>query len=247
MVTRRPRLLDLFCGAGGCSVGYARAGWDVVGVDMDARQLGQYPFQAVRADALEVLASWDVASVFDAVHASPPCQAYVGLAGEGWPDLVPAVREALQRTGLPWVIENVPTAPVTGPTYCGQAFGLHVKRHRVFESSAFLMSPGCACGTGVIRAYYGKPGLVAWKPPGWDNVQKQGRPPLYRGTVDQAPTDMGIDWMTWDGLREAIPPAYTEHVGAQLLDQLDTAAGRGATRNLARKFSGRERGTVESF
>jgi DNA (cytosine-5)-methyltransferase 1 len=193
----------------------------VIGVDIAEHP--SYPYELVIGDAMTVIQDTDYLDAFDVVHASPPCQAYVGLGGDGHPDLLPSVLEALQNRVGPWVVENVPTAPLEGVTLCGQAFGLHVRRHRVFASNVFLMSPGCACGTSTIRAYYGKPGLIAWKPPGWDNVQKKGRKPLYRGTVSQAPTDMGIDWMSWDDLREAIPPAYTEHIGGQLIDALDAA------------------------
>lgn len=200
-------------------MGYHRAGFDVVGVDIKPQP--RYPFTFHQGDAT----TWPL-EAFDVVHASPPCQAYVGLAGDGWPDLVGPTIDRLEQWGGPWVVENVPTAPLDGLTICGQSLGLGVRRHRVFASNMFLMGPGCACSgrPGAIRAYYGKPGLIAWKPPGWDNVQKAGRPPLYRGTVGEAPRDMGIDWMDWDGLREAIPPAYTQLIGEQLLEHLQAAA-----------------------
>ena len=170
-----PRLLDLFSGAGGAAVGYHRAGFDVVGVDINPQP--RYPFEHHQGDAM----TWPLEG-FDVVHASPPCQAYVTLAGDGWPDLIGPVLERLTAWGGPWVIENVPTAPIHGLTICGQSFGLGVRRHRVFASNVFLMGPGCACGPpGRIRAYYGKPGLMAWKPPGWDNVQAKGRSPDLPG------------------------------------------------------------------
>jgi DNA (cytosine-5)-methyltransferase 1 len=221
MVGVRPRLLDLFCGAGGASVGYQRAGFDVVGVDIEPHP--DYPFDLTVADAMDVLADHDYLDGFDVVHTSPPCQAYAAQGGDGHPDLLPGVLHTLSRRQTPWVVENIPTAPITGLMLCGQSFGLHVRRHRIFASNVFLMGPGCACGRSEIRAYYGKPGTIAWKPAGWDNVQKKGRKPLYRGTVQQAPADMGIDWMCWDDLREAIPPAYTEHIGLQLIDVLAAA------------------------
>ena len=97
-------------------------------------------------------------------------------------------------------------------------FGLGVRRHRLFESSEFLWRQHCQHrGQRRIRAYYGKKGWLVWTPAA-ANVQKAGRMPLLRGSVDLAPGDMGIDWMTWDELREAIPPAYTEWIGRQLLE-----------------------------
>jgi DNA (cytosine-5)-methyltransferase 1 len=103
--------------------------------------------------------------------------------------------------------------------------GLHVRRHRLFEASFPLMAPRCQHGnyTRRIHAYYGKKGWLGWTPAA-ANVQKKGRTPLLRGSVDDAPSDMGIDWMTWDELREAIPPAYTELIGAQLLQHVKARA-----------------------
>jgi DNA (cytosine-5)-methyltransferase 1 len=209
----RPRLLDLFCGAGGCAVGYHRAGFDIVGVDNKPQP--HYPFEFVQADAMTFPLDG-----FDVIHASPPCQAYVGLSRGDHPRLLEPMLDRLRDVPL-WVLENVPTSPLNGVTYCGQAFGLGVRRHRVFASPVLLLSPGCACSgrEGAIRAYYGKPGALAWRAPS-NQIQKAGRRELWRGNLAQAPADMGIDWMDWDGLREAIPPAYTQHIGEQLIAHL---------------------------
>jgi DNA (cytosine-5)-methyltransferase 1 len=215
---QRPRLLDLFCGAGGAAVGYHRAGFDVVGVDIAPQP--RYPFEFVQDDALLVLSGeggrgW-VEERFEAIHASPPCQAYTQLSNGDHPRLIEPVRELLQATGLPYVIENVVGAPLLEPTLlCGSMFGLNVRRHRLFETSFDVMAPKCQHGwTDEIRAYYGKSGWLAWK----------GHKSILRGSVEQAPVDMGIDWMTWDELREAIPPVYTELIGHQLMSHLKAAA-----------------------
>lgn len=225
------RLLDLFSGAGGAARGYQRAGFEVVGVDIEPqpRYAGDEFFQA---DALKILDNlvagnelggsyrWDYA----AIHASPPCQFYASLSkGEHWRS-IPPTRELLEATGLPYVIENIADAawdmrePVR---LCGSMFGLNVRRHRLFEASFPLMVPRCQHGAHLkrIRAYYGKKGWLVWTPAA-ANVQKRGRTPLLRGSVDDAPEDMGIDWMTWDELREAIPPAYTELIGHQFMQHL---------------------------
>ena len=139
----RPKLLDLFCGAGGCSVGYHRAGFDVTGVD--ARPQPSYPFAFVQADALAYLG--EHGREYDAVHASPPCQRYsiarrIHGNGETHPDLLEPTRAALVSNGRPWIIENVPGAPVRFPVLlCGLMFGLRVFRHRLFESSVLLFCP----------------------------------------------------------------------------------------------------------
>jgi DNA (cytosine-5)-methyltransferase 1 len=219
----KPRLLDLFCGAGGAAVGYARAGFEVVGVDIKPQP--HYPFEFWQWDAMEILAAPD--QPFDAIHASPPCQAYAGLSNKDGrhPKLIEPVRELLRSTGLPYVIENIVGAPLQpSVVLCGSMFGLRVRRHRLFESNVMLLQATCQHSAQQrIRAYYGKKGWLAWTPAS-ANVQKKGRTPLLRGSVDDAPEDMGVDWMTWDELREAIPPAYTEFVGAQLLRYLGVAA-----------------------
>jgi hypothetical protein len=128
------RLLDLFCGAGGAGVGYHRAGFEVVGVDIEPQP--NFPFEFVQADAMTYPLDG-----FDAIHASPPCQAYSlasGYQGKGarakYPELVGPTRDLLVQTGLPWVIENVPNAPIRKDLLlCGEMFGLRLHRHRIFE------------------------------------------------------------------------------------------------------------------
>jgi DNA (cytosine-5)-methyltransferase 1 len=221
----RPRLLDLFCGAGGAAMGYHRAGFDVVGVDI--RPQPNYPFEFVQDDALELLTTftpgirgwWDEPP-FDGIHASPPCQAYTNLGNGDHPRLIEPIHELLQAAGLPYVIENIVNAPLVDPVMlCGSMFGLNVRRHRLFETNWPIMVPRCQHGAlSEIRGYYGRnygPALVSK-----DAIQRRGRKPLYRGTVEQGAEDMGIDWMEWDELREAIPPAYTELIGHQLMQHV---------------------------
>ena len=123
----RPRLLDLFCGAGGAAMGYHRAGFDVVGVDN--RPQPRYPFEFHLGDAM----SWPLGG-FDAIHASPPCQRWTAAGtsrsiGNGHPDLLTPTLARLSGQGAPWV---VPTAPLPGFVLCGATFGLPIVRHRRF-------------------------------------------------------------------------------------------------------------------
>jgi DNA (cytosine-5)-methyltransferase 1 len=210
-----PRLLDLFCGAGGAAMGYHRAGFEVVGVDIVDQP--NYPFEFHLDDALELLATpWFVVEDFDAIHASPPCQAFSlaqRIQDREHPELIEDTRKLLQSSGLPYVIENVEGAPLLDPTMlCGAMFpGLAVYRHRLFETSFPVNAPVHPAHIAPLR--------------------KMGRPPLpgefmhvvgnFSGAA-QARRAMGIDWMVRNELREAIPPAYTEHIGAQLLAHLNT-------------------------
>lgn len=222
----RPRLLDLFCGAGGCSVGYHRAGFDVVGVDIEPHP--SYPFEFIQGDALAVLAAIDVGT-FDVIHASPPCQTFTRAQhlrdAQGKTtdklDLLAPTRDALIATGLPYVIENVPGAPMVNPiTLCGSSFGLKVRRHRQFESTLPLMSLPCDHkGQGRPVGVYGSMR---------DDIPQGGK---TAGSIEEAREAMGIDWMRWrstnqewNDIKEAIPPAYTEFIGGQLLDHLRAAA-----------------------
>lgn len=213
-MTARPRLLDLYCCAGGAAKGYADAGFDVVGVDI--RPQPRYPFEHVQADALDVLADAAFLAGFDAVHASPPCQRYTvaqRISGNEHPDLIPPTRALLQASGLPWVIENVPGAPMRPDVVlCGSMFPelrdgpYGIKRHRWFEFAVPPASLVPPCNhPPVVVSVFGHGGHV------------------YHG-VEQWRRVMGIDWMTRDELAEAIPPAYTEFIGRQLLAALTEGA-----------------------
>jgi DNA (cytosine-5)-methyltransferase 1 len=215
----KPRLLDLFCGAGGCSVGYARAGFDVVGVDLEPKVVKNYPFEIHTTDALAFLA--EHGHDFDAIHASPPCQAYSQSAqsqrnaGKEYPDLLAPTRTALTRTGKPWVIENVPRAPMR-PDFrlCGCQFGLELRRERWFEVSwpvSQLVTP-CYHPHPVVS-------VVGHGTPTWVREQLG-----YNPTIADYRAAMGIDWMNRNELSQAIPPAYTQFIGEQLLDHLGKAA-----------------------
>lgn len=213
------RLLDLFCGAGGCSVGYTRAGFEVHGIDNAPHP--DYPFTFEQMDAMDVLKDSAYLSTFDVVHASPPCPRYSIATPEehrdDHPDLLEPVLEKLREWGGVWVVENVPGAPMPDPVMiCGRAMGLRwFRRHRLFASSVALMSPGCACGK---ESPYG----VTGDGPEIRDYARNGR---KARSIQHAQEVMGIDWMTtWDDLTDAIPPAYTEYIGGQLLDQLQAVA-----------------------
>jgi DNA (cytosine-5)-methyltransferase 1 len=227
MSERRPRLLELFCGAGGAAMGYYRAGFDMLGVDIKPQP--RYPFPFVQADALTALDTWNL-SGFDAIHASPPCQAYSAMrnmwnARTDHPDLVAPVRARLTMSGLPWVIENVPGAPMTPLVMmCGSAFGLGIpgyqlRRHRWFEvSGAWFMSPPCQ-HRGPVIGIYGDHGR--------DRRRKEGYGRYF--SLGERKQAMGIDWMARDELDLSIPPAYTEYIGGYLIDQCTNARGAAPT------------------
>ncbi|WP_203217771.1 DNA cytosine methyltransferase [Nocardia terpenica] len=213
-MTTKPRLLDLFCKQGGAGLGYHLAGFDVVGVDIEPQP--QYPFEFRQADAIEFLK--DHHTEFDAFHASPPCQAFSltrNLGGREYADLLGSVRDAFRRLAgtRPWVIENVPGADLRNPVMvCGSMFyGLQVYRHRLFEASFPVTLPAHRVHylpvTQMGRA--SKPGEI---------IQPVGN---FIGT-ERAKAAMGIDWMTREGLREAIPPAYTHLIGEQMLSHTNT-------------------------
>lgn len=231
---QRPRLLDLFCGAGGAAMGYYRSGFDVVGVDHLPQK--RYPFEFVQADALEFVAAHG--HEFDAVHASPPCQGYSRmrhlpwLKGREYPMLIDATRAALMATGAIWVIENVEDAPLlNGVTLCGTMFGLKVYRHRKFESNILLMQPPhtkhrVVIGSGRMlndRAQPNADGWVSLPSKGSRLNGVRGNPEIrtvagHFSDVDDAHAAMGVDWrMTRDELAQAIPPVYCWYLGHQLL------------------------------
>jgi DNA (cytosine-5)-methyltransferase 1 len=204
------RLLDAFCGAGGATRGYQLAGFEVTGVDIAAqpRYVGD---RFVRTDAVAFIAEYG--HEFDAIHASPPCQAYTPLRAlspdKDYPDLIPATRAALSGIDRPWVIENVMSAPLlSGMVLCGEMFGLRTYRHRRFEPAPGLELFGRSHPRHVAKTAT-KRRRELWAQ-GW-NVSITGDVGTYLG-----PEAMGIDWMTGNELCEAIPPAYTHFIGAQL-------------------------------
>jgi len=206
------KLLDLFCGAGGASMGYARAGFEVTGIDLKHGK--RYPFTYIRGNVLEYL-NVDFLSQFDVIAASPPCQTFSATKhlrnaqgkSTSKVNMIPEVREAIMASGKPYVIENVPNAPLINPIQlCGSGFGLKVRRHRLFESNYPLLGNTCN------HKQQGKPvgiyGSMRDEIPNGGHTAK---------TMAQANEAMGIDWMIWGELVESIPPAYTEFIGRQLL------------------------------
>lgn len=221
----KPRLLDLFCGAGGAGMGYSQAGFDVIGVDI--KPMPNNPFRTYVADVSDPhlwgdlirRGTFDGISI-DAIHASPPCQRYSTATAdpERHPDLVPVIRDLLVQTGLPYVIENVPQAPLIDPAMlCGSSFDLGVRRHRVFETSfPTKRRPSClhkAQGT-PVGVYGDHPDTREFYRP--DGTRRGAK----ATSLEQGRQAMGIDWMTWKELAEAIPPAYTRWIGAQLMTNL---------------------------
>lgn len=220
----KPRMLDLFCGAGGCSVGYHRAGFDVIGVDITPHP--DYPYTLFIADALDFATDWLTAGDYDAVHASPPCPRYSTATPaanrDKHPDLIAPIRHILQTWGGPYVIENVPGAPLDNPvTLCGSMFDLGVRRHRLFETNVPMLQPECDHATQPqVWGVYGDHGDAkpVTRPDGTSRGNK-ARNTAHAGEV------MGIDWMTkWDDIADAIPPAYTEFLGAQILEHITERA-----------------------
>jgi DNA (cytosine-5)-methyltransferase 1 len=211
----RPKALDLFCGAGGASMGLHRAGFDVTGVDI--RPQPRYPFRFVQSDALTYPLEG-----FGFIWASPPCQAYTPASsvqrsrGVEYPDLIHAVRTSLSRSKAAWVIENVSQAPLgRAILLCGLMFGLRLLRHRRFESSMLLLAPAHirhSRGMGIRGEIF----TVAGFPGSRTSNRKPGASyPLAKR--DQARLAMGIDWMIHHEVTQAVPPEYSEFIGRQVL------------------------------
>ena len=208
------KLLDIFCGAGGASTGYHQAGFEVEGIDIKHDK--RYPFTYHRLDfnTLDV----DMLRGYDFIHASPPCQTFSitknlrNAQGKSTDkiDLIPQTREALIASGKPYVIENVPGSPLINPIrMCGSSFGLKVRRHRLFESNIQLTSSICN------HKEQGKPvGIYGSMR---DEIPKGGH---TAKSIEEAREAMGIDWMIWGELVEAIPPIYTAFLGKQILDMI---------------------------
>ena len=208
------KLLDLYCKAGGASVGYARAGFEVIGVDIKKQK--RYPYQFIQANALEILADKDFISQFDVIAASPPCQTHSATKhlrnAQGKStnkiDLIPQTREGLIASGKIYIIENVPGAPLIDPVVmCGSSFGLKVRRHRQFESNVKLT--GLPCNHKLQGKPVGVYGSMRDEIPGGGHTAK---------SLEEAREAMGIDWMLWGDLVEAIPPIYTEYLGKQIME-----------------------------
>lgn len=204
-----PRLLDLFCCAGGAAMGYHRAGFAVTGIDIKPQP--NYPFEFHQGDALEYLEAHG--HEYDAIHASPPCQSYSAMSkcrpglAETYPDLVGPTRRVLDEVGVPYVIENVVGSPVRPDvTLCGHMFNLPLYRHRVFESNVALPQPDHVAHTlPASKAGHWRPGTIM-------SISGHVSP------IAKAREAMGgIDWMNRAELAEAIPPQYTQHLGEQLL------------------------------
>lgn len=225
-----PRLLDLFCGAGGSAVGYHQAGFDeIVGVDINPQP--NYPFMFIQGDALAPPVRLQD---FDLIHASPPCQAHVPMAANRWdnprwPDLIPPTRGLVQASGVPYVIENVVGASKSlkhPMMLTGEMFGLVTSRPRLFELGGwFAMSPPKMRRQEKAMAIYGKPD-------GRRLTNRKDGTDLHAWTSMEAGAGaMGIDWMTNElEIREAIPPAYTKFIGEQFLAQTRCAEPSPETR-----------------
>lgn len=212
------KALDLFCKAGGASGGLHMAGFHLTGVDIEPQP--NYPFAFVQADALQV--SLDYLRSYDFIWASPPCQgftAYKRRPGHVRPrdNLIPQTRALLQASGVPYVIENVQGAPLENPvTLCGSMFGLDVRRHRLFETSGFVL-PQLNCNHGAQ--------LPRFTPASnRTNLRRTVEVGVWRIPIEVQHKAMGIDWMTLEELSNAIPPAYSKYIGAAALNGLQRIA-----------------------
>lgn len=210
------KLLDLYCGVGGASMGYARAGFDVTGVDLKHGK--RYPFNYIRANVLDILADIEFLNGFDIIHASPPCQTHsitknLRIAqGKSTSkiDLIPETRAGLIQSSKPFIIENVMGSPLIDPIMlCGSAFGLKVRRHRIFESNIKLI--GSICDHKKQGRPVGVYGSLNDEIPNGGKTAK---------TIFEAREAMGIEWGIWTELVEAIPPVFTEYLGRQTINEL---------------------------
>ena len=223
-----PTVLDLFSGDGGAGEGYRRAGFTVVGVDIEPHS---YPVgRFIQADVMIEVQDILLEVQPDAIHASPPCQGYstmTGAARSRHARLISPVRDMLLETGLPYVIENVVGArsDMHSPVMlCGSSFGLKVRRHRLFESNVVLAGLSCNhAAQGRAVGVYGAPEKRQY-------YRADGSPRNRKASgVEEAREAMGIDWMTWADLTEAIPPAFTEYLGTQLRAHLSELEGEETT------------------
>ena len=210
------KLLDLYCKAGGASRGYALTGFEVTGVDIKKQK--RYPYKFIQGDCLELMQDTNYLKSFDVIVASPPCQTHSitqhlrNAQGKLTDkiDLIPQTRAALMSSGKPYVIENVPGAPLLQPVQlCGSSFDLKVRRHRLFESNVKIV--GSICNHKNQGRPVGIYGSMRDEIPGGGHTAK---------SIEQAREAMGIDWMIWGELVEAIPPNYTKYLGDQIYKEL---------------------------
>ena len=207
------RILDLFCGAGGASMGYHLAfpDADIIGVDHQPQPV--YPFEFIQADATAL----NIYDDYDFIHASPPCQAHSTLkhspGAKDYTDWeIPVIRQILESTGKPWVIENVPGAPLRDPLLlCGSMFslvhdGYELRRHRLFETSFRVEQPACQHRYPVLGVY----GDLAKRRRASTRGVKAG--------YDDAKHLMDIGWMTSKDITQAVPPAYTRYIALHVAD-----------------------------
>lgn len=194
-------------------MGYYRAGFDVTGVDIANQK--KYPFTFIKADVRDILRDHKFLKSFDAIVASPPCQLFSQTKhlrdSQGRDtkkiNMIPETIEGLMMSGKPWIVENVPGAPLDNPVQvCGSAFGMRIRRHRVFQSNVHLVGTSCyhEDQTRVVGVY----GQINDKIPGGGHTAK---------SLQEGREVMGIDWMPWTSLVEAVPPNYTEYLGKQLV------------------------------
>ncbi len=241
-VEDRPRLLDLFCGAGGCSEGYRRAGFALYGIDNGPKPLRHYPFPYICMDALEAMdrllrgegltfsnGETLFLADFAAFHASPPCQKWSNMTKrwarqDGHPDLIIPARISLINFCKPYVIENIEGAPLLDPVMlCGSMFGAwavertyQLRRHRIFETSFETpFAPASCSHSGLALPVYGHAGGSSKR----DGLKFPGTDAWREG--------MGIDWMTGNELAEAIPPCFTEYIGKYLMQAVATSQNEG--------------------
>ncbi len=229
---RTLKILDLYCKAGGASAGYARAGFEVVGVDIEDQP--NYPYKFIKMDAIEFLKTQDI-SEYDAIHASPPCQAHtrakhLSAARNGGKyrdhkDLIQATRELLQKSGKPYVIENVVGAPLIKPIALNgtQFKNIYTQRRRMFESNIELKEPDrpyIKKKTPTAGNGFGQDGFISICGSGGVRGMNAKQIILYWGFALG-----GIDWMTRAELAEAIPPVYTEFIGKQIIDYIKRGGG----------------------
>ncbi len=213
----KPRLLDLYCGAGGAGWGYYLAGYDVVGIDINKQPQHPHEMEFIIGDALEILDDVEYCQSFDVIHASPVCKKYSvtsSLHDNEYPDDISLVRSKLKKIGKPSILENVPGAPLENYVIlCGSMFGLQVIRHRLFECNPIITFPPLACncegGTHSHRGYSS-----------FDLGAKYITVVGNNYKADDGRKAMDIDWMTREYLSQAIPPAYTKWIGKQLINQI---------------------------